>query len=604
MKRTTLTITLILIVLQFFSQEIILLHTNDLHSKLNGYSPELEYTPFKQDNDMTMGGFARIAGIIEKEKSDNPDDIVLAIDAGDFLMGSLFHPLEKDSGFQLQLMEKMGYDYLSIGNHEFDYGPEMLAQIIEHAVTNKTIPSLLLSNVEFDAKDTRDDKLEVSYKNGIIKEYIIHEEKGIKIAFIGIMGYDARDVQPFLPPVSITDPIKTTKKLSKSLIKEKEVDIVIVLSHSGVAKGKKGEWAGEDVKLAKKSTPYVTAIISGHTHTKLDQPVIESSIPIVQTGSGGKYVGKLVFTKTDNQIIFKSHELIPVDDSQPAIKEIQNLIDTQKEAVETQLLSPFNIKYDDAVVETQFNMECHEDGNLGESTLGPLLAEAIYEYVNDAGIKSDMSIIAAGVIRDQLRVGKHGIQNISDLFRITSLGEGEDDVPGYPIAQVYVTGKELKNVIEILLMTQSSSTAAYCYFGGVKIYADMSNGFLKKVSKIEIKDENGNWQTVGFDKSPDKLYSVSANAYMLSFLGMIKEKSFGLVNVKPKNSNGEIVKDMKNQYLDFDTKKAGVQEGKEWLAFLHFVSKFPDTNGNGIPDIPEEYRTRFNPVYTPVIEED
>ncbi len=595
MHKTTFIILALIFAGKLFAQDIILLHTNDLHSKLNGYSPELEYTPQQTGDDMTVGGFARIAGYIQQIRTENPNDIVLAVDAGDFLMGSLFHPLEKNTGFQLRLMKEMGYDYLTLGNHEFDYGPGSLAHTINKAKEKGEIPQILLTNVEFDKKDSRDDALEALFNDGTIKHYAIENQNNVRIAFLGIIGYDAEEVQPFLPPVEITDPIKAVKKTSKDLIKNDIADLVIVLSHSGVKK-EDGEWQGEDVDIAKKASPYIHAIISGHTHTKLEKPIIEKEVPIVQTGSGGKNIGKLIIQNNNETFTLKSHELIPVNDDIQAIMTIQDKIDKQNEMVQRELLSPLNIQYGDAVCETSFNMECHEEGDLHTSTLGPLLADAIQYYVTDAGYKSDMSLIAAGVVRDQLRAGKNGQQNIADLFRIVSLGEGEDNIPGYALAQVYITGKELKSVLEVLLMTQTSKPSTHCFFSGIRVEANMDGGFLKRVKNIELGNDIDGWETLDHSKKNEKLYAVTANAYMLTFLSMIKQKSFGLVNVKPKDINGEPIEDMVNQYLDFDKTQDGVQEGKEWIAFYHYVSSFPDTNGNGIPDIPEIRKKTFNPV--------
>lgn len=104
------------------AQDLVILHTNDLHSHLNGLSPEAEYTPLEKDNDVTLGGFSRIAGYIEQQKA-NYKQKLLVLDAGDFLMGTLFQQIELEKGFQLNLMHKMGYDVVAIGNHEFDFGP-------------------------------------------------------------------------------------------------------------------------------------------------------------------------------------------------------------------------------------------------------------------------------------------------------------------------------------------------------------------------------------------------------------------------------------------------------------------------------------------------
>ena len=76
---------------------------------------------------------------------------------------------------------------------------------------------------------------------------------------------------------------------------------------------------------------------------------------------------------------------------------------------------------------------------------------------------------------------------------------------------------------------------------------------------------------------------------MLEFIGIIKKKSFGLINVIPKDFAGNRVVDMKKAVIDMDENKEGVQEGKEWLALMEFLSSMKDTNGNGIPDIDKKY---------------
>ncbi|HKK68313.1 MAG TPA: metallophosphoesterase [Bacteroidales bacterium] len=580
---------------QIMAQDIILLHSNDLHSKLNGYSPETEYTPTSTGNDETRGGFARIAGLIRKEKSTNNDDIVLAVDAGDFLMGSLFHPLEPDTGFQLRLMHDMGYDYLTIGNHEFDYGPEVLAQIINKAREKGDIPQLLLTNVEFDDDDPRDDALESLYEEGVISPYVIHEEKGHKIAFLGIFGEDAEEVQPYLMPVSITNPIRTAQKTAKELKKSGKADVVVVLSHSGVTK-ENGEWGGEDVKLADKSSKWVDAVISGHTHTTLTEPVVTDGVPVVQTGAGGQNMGRLVLSEENDLVQMKDFTLIPLDDEIKGISKVQDKINRQQSLVQSEILDPLGIEYDKAVFESDFEMSCEETGDLDASLLGPFIADAIQYNITSQGIHSDVSLVAAGVIRDRINPGKTGKQGIADIFRICSLGQGEDDIPGYALAQVHLTAKELKKVIEVLYMVRESSPSSYIYYSGIRIHANPDKGFLNKIQKIELGSDSTGWKEIDLSKNNNKLYAVSANAYMLEFLGMIKQKTFGLVRVKPKLADGSEFEDIRETVIDFDPDTPGIQEGKEWLSFYRYATSFPDTDGNGIPDIPEKYRTHTNPV--------
>jgi hypothetical protein len=78
---------------------------------------------------------------------------------------------------------------------------------------------------------------------------------------------------------------------------------------------------------------------------------------------------------------------------------------------------------------------------------------------------------------------------------------------------------------------------------------------------------------------------------MLEFIGIIKKMSFGLINVVPKDKNGNKIKDMKTLVIDMDESHEGIQEGKEWLALVEFLGSMKDTNGNGIPDIDKKYAT-------------
>jgi 5'-nucleotidase len=178
-----------------------------------------------------------------------------------------------------------------------------------------------------------------------------------------------------------------------------------------------------------------------------------------------------------------------------------------------------------------------------------------------------------------------------DIFRIMMMGEGKDNVPGYPLSRIYVTGKELKSVLEILQMASKSVPANYCYYSGIRVEFDPKGGLLNKIKKIEINDRSGKTKDVDFSKKNKTLYSVAANSYMLEFVGIIKKMSFGLINVAPKDATGKVITDMKVAVIDMDENKDGIQEGKEWLALMEYLSSMKDTNGNGIPDISEKYRT-------------
>ena len=565
-------------------KKITILHTNDLHSRLIGYAPESAYTPLKVNDDKTVGGFARIASIMKAEKESN-NGTTLILDAGDFLMGTLFPSLEKETGFQLRLMKTMGYDAICLGNHEYDFGPEWLAAVINTSRFKGEIPSLLASNAVFDNKDNRDDDLEKLFSDNIISRKLVLTKDGIKIGIFSILGKDADRVAPKAKPVTFAKQTSFAKKMVKELKSEK-CDLIICVSHSGVSKDKNGEWGGEDVDLAR-AVRGINLIVGGHSHTKLEQPLIINGIPIVQAGEFGQFVGRLSLTYSNGNLKVDGYRLITVDDKIMGDKNVNQLIDEQKERISAEILKPLGMDYFKPVAETDFVLEGNDGGDYINSNLGPIVADAIHYSVNNHTAQgTDVSMVAAGVLFDKIIPG---VQTAPDIFRVVPLGSGNDNVPGYPLSRTYFTGRELKSIMEILLVAYKSSPDNYCYYSGLRVEYNPDKGLLKKIKKIEILHSDGRIVNVDFSKKNKNLYSVTANSYMLGFLGIIKKMSFGLINVVPKDVAGNKVKDMKTTVIDMDEKLEGVQEGKEWLALLEFLNSMKDTNGNGIPDIDKKY---------------
>lgn len=565
-------------------KKIVILHTNDLHSRLNGFSPEAEYTPWSPGDDETRGGFARIAAILRTEKRNNPG-ITLTVDAGDFLMGTLFHAMELKTGFQLRLMKQMGYDIVCLGNHEFDFGPAKTAGIINSSLAKGEIPSLLLSNAVLSAEESGDDELEKLYDSKVVLRKFILERDGLKIGFFSLLGKNAVEVAPLAKPVSFAKQVPFARKMVRELKKD-GCDIVICLSHSGVSRDKKGNWAGEDIRLAKKVRG-IDVIVSGHSHSKISEPVIIKGVPVVQTGEYGQNVGRLELVWKNGSVSVRDYRLIPVDDSIAGESDIIAAVEEQQSLVTREILAPLGLSYSDPVAETDFLLECNEQGDFRSSNLGPMIADAIHSYVNrHSSDGCDIGMVAVGVIRDWI---VPGVMTAPDVFRIMSLGSGDDDLPGYPLARLYVTGKELKNILEILMIAHKSSSSNHCFYSGLRVSYDPGRMLFRKINSIEILGVNGETRDVSFSKDDTTLYSISANSYMLEFIGIIKKMSFGLIKVLPKDASGNPVTDMKRAVIDMDEEQPGVQEGKEWLALLEYIRSMKDIDNNQIPDIDRKY---------------
>ena len=598
MKRILLSLLLIALAGPLAAQterKIVILHTNDLHSRLNGFTPEADYSPSTTGDDKTKGGFARIASILRSEKRNNPD-ITLSVDAGDFLMGTLFQSLELKYGFQLRLMKQMGYDVVCLGNHEFDYGPAKIAGTINSSIGKGEIPALLLSNTVTDPQDAGDDELEKLYDSGVVRRKLIIERDGLKIGFFSLLGKDAVDVAPLALPVTFAKQTSFARKMVRELNRD-GCDIVICVSHSGVSKDKKGKWTGEDVRLAKKVRG-IDAIISGHSHSAINEPLIVKGIPIVQTGEYGQNVGRLELIHERGKTKFAGSMLIPVDDSIAGEDDVIEAVLAQQLLVTDEILAPLGLNYSVPVAETDFLLECNEQGDFHSSNLGPMIADAIHGYVNrHSSAGCDIAMVAVGVIRDRI---VPGMMTAPDIFRIMSLGSGNDEVPGYPLSRLFVTGKELKNILEILLIAHKSSPSNHCFYSGLRVKYDPERGLLRRINSIEIIGRDGVAKFVSFSGEDDTLYSISANSYMLEFIGIIKKMSLGLIRVVPKDMSGNPVVDMKSAVIDMNEEQQGIQEGKEWLALLEYISSMKDVDNDSIPEIDRKYsaavRTFFEEV--------
>lgn len=572
--------------------KIIILHTNDLHSRLLGYSPESTYTPLTVNDDKTVGGFARIASILKSEQGDN-SAVTLVMDAGDFMMGTLFPHQEIKNGFQLRLMKEMGYDVVAMGNHEYEFGPEWIGSVIHKSAEMGSIPVILSGNARFEEHDPRDNSLENDYASNLIRSNVILTKGGLKIGIFSILGKDAVNVAPASAPVTFEKQISFAREMVSELGKE-GCDIVICLSHSGVTKSDDGMWKGEDVGLAQK-VKGIDVIISGHTHTKLDQPIIVNGIPIVQTGEYGQFVGKLSATFKEGKLIVDDYRLIPVDDRIVGDRRINDLILRDKDEVASDIKRRTGIDYDKPVAESSFRIEGDATSDFKTSNLGPMVADAIQYYVNNSGGKgTDISLVAAGVLFDHI---VPGVLTAPDVFRITPLGSGFDSIPGYALSRVYVTGKELKNIFEVLQIAYKSSPDNYCYYSGVRVQYDPERRILKKIKKIEIIKADGTSSDVDFSSKNKTLYSITADSYILKFTSIIKKMSFGLIKVDPKDKDGIVISDMKSAVIDMDDQKEGIQEGKEWLAMIKYLRSMADTNGNGIPDIDPKYATAIQSFF-------
>jgi 5'-nucleotidase/UDP-sugar diphosphatase len=583
-------VTIILFPNQGLSRTLTIIHTNDLHSHMLGYGPNIDYTPQTSRDDETIGGWARISTLIKETRSSR-DGLVLVLDAGDFMMGTLFHTVSREEGGELRIMGAMGYDAVTLGNHEFDLKPDGLAKIMRTAASRGRIPAIVAANIVFDHEDPRDDSLEAAFMEIGIRPYNIFEKEGLKVGVFGILGRGAAEVAPFARPLQFRDPVKASSDVVKKLKEKEKVDLVICLSHSGLENERKGE----DLELARK-VKGIDIIVSGHSHTHFPYPIREGNTLIVQAGFNGQYVGVLDLNIDKGVKELIQYRLIPVDDRISGDQAIQDHIERLRMKVDEDFLKPRGLSFYEPLAKLSFPLtpESWKESNLGDFVTDAI-RWSIDRLQNPGGDPDRITHVAFesnGLIRDPLLLGTRGILFLCDLFRAFPMGFGPDGKMGYPLLAVYLKAQEIRKTLEVL--TTIAPIKGDDYFlqvSGIRFRYNPARVPFDRVVEIWIQDEKG--QFLPLDTSPknSRLYKVGANIYNATFLKMIGQFTHGILQIIPKDKNGIPIPDLNNALVDREPSIPGVQELKEWEAIVAYASHFIDRDGDGLPDIPEIYRS-------------
>ena len=252
-------------------KQLVILHTNDTHSCIMPLNENLD------NKDLAgRGGFMRRINMIKEERKQNPD--LLLFDSGDFCQGSGYYTIFKGE-VEIGLMNQMGYECTTIGNHEFDFGMENMAKLFKMA----NFP-IICSN--YDCTGT--------VLEGLVKPYITIKRSGLKIGVFALspklkgLVFDGN-----CEGITYLDPAETAQKYIDILRKQEKCDIVICISHLG--------WAISDYPDQEflRQTEGCDLVLGGHTHTYMSTLEYAPDkngkmIPVDQNGKHGAFVGKLI----------------------------------------------------------------------------------------------------------------------------------------------------------------------------------------------------------------------------------------------------------------------------------------------------------------------
>jgi 5'-nucleotidase len=579
-----------------------------MHSSFIGMGPAADYTPFTLNDDQTRGGYARLAALIASKKAVRQDQgPVLVLDAGDYSMGTPFGAATRETGGELRLMGMMGYDATTFGNHEFDLGPEGLGRSISVAAKAGRVPAVLSSNISFAKQDATLVDLQRLTKDGVIRRYIVIERGGIRFGIFGLLGKEAQ-IYTSGGAVTFSDTIEAAKEIVTILRDREKVDLIICLSHGGVVKGSDGLFKdGEDVSIAR-TVPGIDVVIGGHSHTELREAIIVNTrTPVVQTGKESRNLGELVLTIDGGKLTVESYRLYPIDDTIAGDRAIADEIEKLKTGVTAAVFASRGYSVDQPMAIAPRDLP----NTYTDIAAGTILANLVTDSFREA-TKADIGFTANGMMRAGISRGKTGVQTVYDIFAVAPLGSGVvDPTPGSTLVTGYFTGKDLKNLLEFLLVDSPAHPGEYFpRASGMRFRYDLSRPKFDVVTVIELGDLDRGYKTIDISGTDERLYSLTCPLMLGPIIVAIPKYTKGKLPLVPKKKDGtpltsrvEALDDPRNDtpYLlpppgttdassvVTDTGKNAGREIKEWQAIMDHLRNLPAKKG-GLPVIPVDER--------------
>ncbi|MDE4131548.1 bifunctional metallophosphatase/5'-nucleotidase [Phaeobacter sp. QD34_3] len=360
--------------------KLTILHTNDFHSR---FEPISKYDSGCREGDNAegkcFGGSARLVSAIAEARSRTNNSIL--VDGGDQFQGSLFYTYYKGKA-AAEMMNKMGYDGMTVGNHEFDDGPEVLRGFMDAV----GFP-VLMSNADVSQEPALAD---------VLKKSTVIERGGERIGLIGLTPEDTHELASPGKNITFSDPVAAVQAEVDRLTAE-GVNKIIVLSHSGY---------GVDQQVAAQ-TSGVDVIVGGHTNTYLSNvsdraagpyPTMVNGVAIVQAYAYGKFLGELNVTFDDAGNLVEAS-------GEPLIMDGNVVEDEATVARIAELAQPLDEIRNKVVAEAAAAVEGDRTiCRVQECQMGNLVADAMLARVKDQGVQ--IAIANSGGIRASLEPGE------------------------------------------------------------------------------------------------------------------------------------------------------------------------------------------------------
>lgn len=531
---------------------------------------------FTHDMHSHLDEFAKLKTAMDGVKEDYPDSFIL--DAGDFAMGTPYQVIFSQQASELKMMEYLGFEATTLGNHEFDYRALGLAGMFDAAKGLDV--QMVMANIDWEAtladEELKEDAavLKEAYDAYGVKEYTIIEHDGIKAAMFGLMGENAVEYAPE-SGLLFKDAKEAAAATVEKIQNNEDVDMIICLSHCGTIENEEDVMEETEDYLLAEAVPEIDLIISGHSHTVLEEAVQVGDTYIVSCGAYNTYMGHAVLEeKEDGRYVLSSYKLVPLDENIEEDPAVVTELKKYRALADEEYFSKYGFTMDQVIAQNNVEFTPVEELGVvqGEEPLGNLITDSYMYALEQAGEDADVAVVPQGVIRSSF--GKGDI-TVVDAFNVSSLGYGKDGLSGYPLVKAYLTGKELKAVAEVDASVSNFMGVARLYSNGLEYSWNPNRLIMNRAVDVKINDG-----TEITDVENDKMYSVVADLYSCQMLGSVKDKSFGLLKIEPKDENGEPITNFEDHII-YD----GEKELKAWYALASYIDSFEDDQ------VPEYYGT-------------
>lgn len=548
-------------------KELKILFTHDIHSFLE---PTEGYV---EGEVREHGGAARLATLLKA----NSDENTIYVDAGDFSQGTLFQAGYETGAYELRMLGELGCDVTTPGNHEWDHAGKGFATMLKSAMkSGSPLPKMVQSNLDFSGDLTAEQQevKDTLGKYGAMPYVILHVN-GLNVGVFGLSGIESIEDSP-TSGMNWID----YKEAAKTIVDELQgqVDVIVCLSHSGTEGD--GE-NGEDFELADE-VPGIDVIISGHSHSAYHEVVQRGETFVGSTGEYLNNLGSMTLNvAADGSVTCTDYALLPIDDSVAADPAMEEIINGYKKNIQETYLKDYNASYDEVICYSNFDFmplgemyATHQEYPLGDLIADSYLYEAQKNGINDI----DVALVGLGTVRGSFFKGPI---TTADAFEICSLGVGADGSAGHPLLTAYVTGKELKLLVELDASLGPVVSAIKMSYGGLAYTFNEKRTLLDRVTEVNLVRADGTTEEI----ADDQLYKVCCNMYAANMLGMLNGLTKGALKIVPKYADGTPVEDF---YTCSILNPEG-KEVKEWVAFRDYLMSF-DKGKGGLPVIPDVYQ--------------